>query len=695
MMYINGGSGTHGEVLSDTWQLDLTSGGWRCLHQGIGADAIPREKHSLFVCGEALLLVGGCSPSMFNERVAGKFSSFVAVLPLVPPPPRTPEEAPAGDVMPCWIPVAMGNVSIVAPSKKSFGAAFGGGFVYVFGGMSGAEPATNSTVRFLAADGYVSADARATTAANDLALRSMLQQLRERSLAPYDTFLVPSSCVNAGGGGGEKKEEVDWSATSVTGAVGLHRALLQQRAPQLWAALQECRSEPCVPGCGLLPSHALRSQRASVGEPAASAHTGGNSAMGTGGDVVDALMREMGNTPRKSSAATVTTSGGDASASAATASSSSGVATMYFTNGTARVKGLAQPLTPELLSCLADYLVWGGLRGEYRLLLEEEEESREPHTGAAAPATVSAGGATSKTEGAAAGGGVIAVERARLESIVSALRTVAATYHLPSLQELCEALLAGDRRRVQKARALCTAALRKDVVELLNTCAGATMTVLFVDPHTKQQSAHALHPFLLTSASTFFADLLRPLLSGDRSTFQIGPVAAKLTGAAGATASKRAILVGPVSMPRLAVPNILRFLYSQELRVPRETAFETMLGAHQLGLPLLQAYCEAVVAREEVNYDTCCSFFSLARKYAASLLEEMSLLTAVSGYAEVKHTMAYLGLSEEEKQSIDVVVAELGSDTWVPPPQPTQELKPASTYEARFNAASATAPRRV
>eukprot|EP00796_Vickermania_ingenoplastis_P010190 gene10190-7138_t len=616
LMYIHGGSGADNGVFNDTWCVDLSAAAtqWCCLHPGTTADAYGRERHAMFACGEGLLLVGGCSSNKgFNERVAGKFNSFTAVLPVsgkLEPPPN-----------PYWIPVAMGNVSIVAPNKRSFAAAFSGGFVYVFGGQSGSDPATNAMIRFLAADGYTTTDARGTAEGNDEALRNLLLQLRETQSLPFDAYAMATT-FGAVAGSHDRRA-----------MTGLHRTILQFRAPRFWEQLAACRSEPLRTGMGGAPSR-------------------------TAGDALDALLQGSGGGPQRQPSPAAPPPPGAADAGAL----------VYYTSGNKRVEGLPHAVVADDLEALATYLYSGALPPAYHVVLEDEEEVEDDAAG------------TAPTE-----------EKERMRRSLHTLQDLAVAYDMAPLKQLCDAFSSGQRRMVEKALAGSTAALRADLVELLRCRRGATVTVLFVDPHTKEQMTHSLHPAVLMGASPFFADLLRPLYHGQKTQCQVGPVAAKITcsGPLLASNSKRAVLVGPVSIPKLAVQPILSFLYSQELKAPKEVAYVTMLGAHQLDLPLLQGYCEAIVAREEVNYESCCSFYYLARKYEAFLLEEMSLLTAVAGYSTVRFTVGYKSLSEEDRNHIDDVANELGSSSWVPPPAPTTEMKPPDTYAERWKRSAA------
>ncbi|KPI89432.1 hypothetical protein ABL78_1468 [Leptomonas seymouri] len=725
-MFINGGADSSG-VLTDTWSVELTTGTWRCVHRGGTADAVPREKHALFVCGEALLLVGGCSGgSGLAERITGKFTNFAVVLPLV-----------GGAVeVPCWIPVAMGNLSIVSPSKKSFGAALSGGFVYVFGGVCGSEPAANTMIRFLAADGCISQNDQlmtqvgrcegtsgAAAAAGAQQLRLMMQQLREQQRGtPYDIYAyagthgsvsdvtsvvaqlpapwagAPSEDAKGDSGpmAGNIKPVEDVARRSDIPIVGLHRAIVQQRAPLFLQELERCRSGLCCVGSGANTGPTSRSPQRREGSASASDAPHNNSNADASGDEVDALLRRLGgdnnidavSPPQLNS--TLRAGEDEAGRNRSGGTAAAGGLPVYFTNGTARVPGLTQPLTAEALQCLADYIYWGGLKGMYRVLLEEKDEAE-------------AGGGHSSNGAAESGntGGFSSEFRNPLVQTLQTVKAAAEAYRLAPLHELCTSLLSRSREAMRLARQRCSEQLRTDLAALLSSPASANATMLVVDPHTKATAAHVLHTSVLMASSGLFTELLRPLyrasagFANSKASNQVGPLAAKLSATAAqspttllTSTSKRTVLIGPVPLPLPAVRPILRYLYTQELHVSVELAFVVMLGAHQLGLTELQAMCEAIVAREEVNYMTCCTFYYLSRKYQASLLEEIALLTAVSGFAEVRCTAAYQSLSDAEKQSIDAVAAELGSSSWVPPPQPTHEIKSKAAYAARWESSA-------
>lgn len=781
-MYINGGEGPEGAVYNDTWCVDLSAASnrgaegnrssaaqkikstdrnkekskeegmqWKCLHAGQSVDAISRSRHHLFVAGEALLAVGGCGTNggangpVFSDRLTGKFLNFAAVLPIpffsfVKPssallPSVTGEQgggaggqASSSSFRPLWMPVAMGNSSIVTPSKRSFAAALCGGFVYLFGGQSGSEPATNGMIRFLAADGYTTSDLRGSASGNDEALRNVLLSLRVKE-KPFSG--------GGGGGTGPGMEEDGGVAPSLPydtyamagtyGAVvaghhdrsllvGLHRSIVRARAPKFWEDLIACRSDPLSLPRTAVPTRTPPSMpKDGVDETAPRGKDSG------AGDALDAWMhhsalpsspptQDPSHAPLSSSAAVIRERGEGGKTQGE--SNARGLSTLkvYYTVGTSRVAGLPIAVGMEELRALVYYLYCADLPTWFSPLLEEEEEEMNGEEGIP----------IRSEDGAAKAVGTVSGHldtKERLRVSLHTLVQLATTYELPMLQQLSEAYQSGKRLAVERIRMASAVVLRADLLHLLETGNGATVTVLFADPHTKEQSSHVLHPAILMSASSFFADLLSPLYGGFKTQFQIGPVVAKVTiathqasGREGGRAddhdygnveeasvhatelltstSKRSIIVGPISISKLAVLPILRFMYSQVLQVPKCLAYSTMLGANQLDLPLLRGYCESVVAREEVTYDSCCGFYHLSKKYQTSLLEEMSLLTAVSGYSTVRYTPGFKNLSPEDQQCIDDVVKELGSSSWSPPPAPTNELKTAETYAERWKSSA-------
>ncbi|KAG8348973.1 Galactose oxidase central domain [Trypanosoma vivax] len=627
-MYINGGIGVDGSTLNDTWVLNMRTQQWNSLHDGSTADAFPREKHHLFACGSSLLVVGGCSSG--GGAICGSAinQNFVAVLAF-----DEGESQP-----PCWIPLAIGNVAVVAPYKKSFGAAFSGGFVHVLGGVDSGGPVSNTMVRFLATDGYVWNDYHNGNDAGGSGSRhactecssSKMRSVREGgNTVTFDTYIFPRAW--------EGDATIDATASR---PFGVHRALLQQRAPKLWKDLTGCRT-------GLVSTQSKNmtvlpfgldclTNCSEVGEERDEKVRGID---GSGSEVAITNMAEV---------------------------------TAYYTVGNSRVKGLCITLSSEQLKYLIEYIYCGDV--SFHMLSDgvEDEDDSDDKAILMSDAYVQRAHAPEVLE------------------FIGGLRHAAETYDLNPLLELCDAFLLHSGSRLMEAREHSFKQLYGDLLCLLESGSGATATVLFVDPHTKQQVAYSLHPFILMSSNTLFNDLLRPLMSGEKMMFQVGTVTARLTasGLRAASCSKRGIVIGPVPVPYMAVGPIIRYLYTGKLHIPREAVFSTMLGARRLGIPALQAYCESILAREEVNYDTAAHFYTLAGKYQAPLLQEIALLTAVLGYASVRHTTGMKELSAHEAREIAAVAQELGTDTRMAPPKPINVAKTRVEYKARWNASS-------
>ncbi|CBH12397.1 hypothetical protein, conserved [Trypanosoma brucei gambiense DAL972] len=620
-MFINGGIDGDSVTLADTWALNLKEGRWIRLHDGSTADAHPREKHHLFACGSCLLAVGGCSASDRRSLVSRRCRNFVAALALE-------SENKLGSVS--WFPLAMGNAAAVVPNRKSFGAAFSGGFVHVFGGICGCEPPSNTMVRFLAADGYFATDSTmvpSSSAGNKEGAISMMRSVRESGdFVTYDAYILPRSW--------DGDVEVD---TVANRPFGVHRALVQQRAPKFWEDVLRCRT----------------SVAKSIISPTA--------------DASSQLVNFACNPGLAESGTADNPTVGSCNRAGCDEEPNQAHVTAYYTEGNSRVQGLSVSLTANQLQCLLDYIYWGDMRLSMLTELDDDNVSNRGRED------------LQKTA---------AQEEVRT---VQSLMRAAEVYELPLLHALCNALSSGNIKELREARKRCGEQLQEDLLHLLKTSRGATATVLFVDPHTKQQVSCSLHPFILTASNSFFKDLLRPLLTGEKMAFQMGSVSAKLCAAGryAASKSRRGIVVGPVPMPYLAVQPVLCFLYTRQLQIPRESVFATMLGSRLLDVAPLQAYCETILAREEVNYDTALHFFSLAGRYQAPLLQEIALLTAVMGYGVIRPTMRTVDLSEEEVKEIAAVAEELGTDTWVPPPQTSTVAKTREEYQARWDASLA------
>jgi hypothetical protein len=228
---------------------------------------------------------------------------------------------------------------------------------------------------------------------------------------------------------------------------------------------------------------------------------------------------------------------------------------------------------------------------------------------------------------------------------------------------------------------------------------------LFVDPHTSVQTSRHVHPWIVAGQSELFQKLFRPLFQNKltrdaplASAMQDG-VTARWTSTkrfpAGAQGAKgrRSITVGPVKIPTLSVDPILYFLYVASLgtvtSAQTEAAFPTVLGCLSLGggLRRLRHACEAIVAREDVTYDSACSFMQLAQTHKAPLLLEMSLLTAAVGVSsgQVRKTAGFQQLNEDEKQTVEEVAKQLDTGRFAAPSdERVAEIKDRDYYERKM-----------
>ena len=239
-----------------------------------------------------------------------------------------------------------------------------------------------------------------------------------------------------------------------------------------------------------------------------------------------------------------------------------------------------------------------------------------------------------------------------------------------------EEALVATTQRAQKQLSL-------DLQSILDNEVQTSATVLFHDPHTDKQIAHSVHPFMVMHNCPVLRSLLKPLVDGTKQSNQQGTVLAK-SGASGSKGSRRGLIIGPVRIPLLSVKPVLRYLYTLQFDVSAEAAFPTLLAAHTLQLPLLQAYCESIVSRQQVNFDTCCEFLALSLNYDACLLEELSLLTAAVGFDTVSKTSQFNLQSSAVRSRIEKVAKEL-KGKWVPPPAAQTEQKSAEVYARRFS----------
>eukprot|EP00744_Colponema_vietnamica_P006638 GILI01009626.1.p1 GENE.GILI01009626.1~~GILI01009626.1.p1 ORF type:complete len:775 (+),score=137.14 GILI01009626.1:76-2325(+) len=213
---------------------------------------------------------------------------------------------------------------------------------------------------------------------------------------------------------------------------------------------------------------------------------------------------------------------------------------------------------------------------------------------------------------------------------------------------------------------------------------GATATLIFEDIDTHIESAQAGHPILLCAAAAYFRPLLRPVvLDGQATSLAKGVTAKRVEGVSG----KRGIVVGKIPIPRLGVKYVMKFLYNRSLSVPPEDALMTMIAASALGLADLQAHCESIVAREEVNYDTACTYVTLAHHHNAPLLSELSLLTAALGFFEpslhMQDSIQFTNLPEATRTTISAIAAQL-QGKWTPPPDTATVQASPDTYQKRL-----------
>ncbi|CUI14862.1 Hypothetical protein, putative [Bodo saltans] len=297
----------------------------------------------------------------------------------------------------------------------------------------------------------------------------------------------------------------------------------------------------------------------------------------------------------------------------------------------------------------------------------------------------------------------------------SVLRSAAAEYKLPSLfSDVESAVLSGQQEdsninnKLPPARAPTTAttlSLTNDMLKQLGTPSSCNATILFVDPYTGQELAHPAHTWVLANACGVFAQLLRPLwttidgirmqdvntVDGITAKIAAGKRTTQIGGGGGGGSQRRAVVIGPVKIPLLSVKPILEYLYTcggggatLSASISREAALQVLMGATTLHLTTLQRYCESVVAREEVNFASCCDFVTLAKSYRAQLLEEMSLITAAVGYEEeVKRSAGFANLGPSDQQVIEKIAAEIGG-TWAAAAAGKTEQKSAEEYAARF-----------
>lgn len=296
-------------------------------------------------------------------------------------------------------------------------------------------------------------------------------------------------------------------------------------------------------------------------------------------------------------------------------------------------------------------------------------------------------------------------DAASVGSLAPVLRQLGLAYNLPEmLEDLTSAV--DDKQPSSSATATRpvggSCMLGMSMRQLLSTPKSCNATILFVDPHTGQEMTHPAHTWVLANSCSVFAQLLRPLwttvdglrmqeintLDGITAKVAHGKrVLPIISGGTGATSYRRSVVIGPVRIPLLSVKPILSFLYTFEMNsVTRDIALQVLIGATTLHLTSLQRYCEAIVAREEVNFDSCCHYITLAKSYRAQLLEEMSLVTAAVGYHdEVRRSAGFSNLPAEDQQTIEKIAGEVRG-LWSAPAAAKTEQKSPEVYAARFSA---------
>lgn len=241
----------------------------------------------------------------------------------------------------------------------------------------------------------------------------------------------------------------------------------------------------------------------------------------------------------------------------------------------------------------------------------------------------------------------------------------------------------------EKERRVAIEGLQQELANMLgylcDAGVGASATLVFEDVDTHIETIQAGHPFLLCIASDYFRQLLKPVVFEGKGAHQAhrGVTARKMEGATG----KRSIVVGKIPIPKRGVKYVMRYLYNRSLSVPPEDALMTMIAANTLHLPDLQAHCESIVAREEVNYESACAYCTLAHHHNAPLLAELSMLTAALGFFEpelfMQDSIPFTNLPEATKTSIKAIAAQL-QGKWAPPAESITVQAAPDAYQRRM-----------
>lgn len=195
VMYVHGGESLDGP-LADLWGFNVQTKVWSVISEGIAQ--VPRQRHQLVAVGSSLLALGG------SEASAN--APFMTVW-----------DAQQTESTQHWMPLKLYG-SVLDSTQRNLGVAMHRGFVYVFGGSTQREPATNDVVRFLACDRIDTSKLGGPSIASS------------RMKALFDNKANADVILEIGG----KR-------------LGVHRSVLAMRAPQLWSAVQACAASADTP----------------------------------------------------------------------------------------------------------------------------------------------------------------------------------------------------------------------------------------------------------------------------------------------------------------------------------------------------------------------------------------------------------------------------------------------------------------
>ena len=696
VMYVNGGEAAAGQLLADTWALDVGARAWRLVHSA--PHCPPRSRHALFGCGEALLavagLAGGSGLSAFaassSSSALGGGAAATAPLAVLAVTESCPDTGAVRTIplseMGGWIPVSLGaaNANTIPSTNKSFGATTHNGFFFTFGGVASGSQPTADVTRCLAMDGVPPTESGDGSFA---ALQAQMRTLREdKALA--DLFLEGV----ADGAEAHAQHIADASSAAAAAAassstvepprVGLHKLILQHRAPLFYADVLACKSR----GVYVTSRGAVTSP---LGAAPAAASADGNAF------------------------AAATTA-----AAAAASSALNSVPSYAIAGGPRGAKGLSVAFTPNALKRFLDYLYCAEVPHKASDVTESEE-------GGVSGATDDLSILIAAAEAYSLANFASYLYFLRANSGSGSVGAAAAPTASASVSEAQNTSPARSHKAFKTARAEHLRTLRSELPSLFSTLLatgkGATASIVFEDKDTHLETTIAAHPLLLANSCEYFRQLLRPLLlarppsssssaslggGGDASSsnnnatvkqsHSCGGVTAKRTPNAAPT-SKRSIVVAKVPIPRLGTRHVMRYLYTRDpSAVPPEDALMTMIAASGLGLFGLQTHCEAIVAREEVTFDTACAYITLAAAHKAPLLSELSILTAALGLLEpglcMEASIPFTNLPPPTQAVVRSIAAQL-QGKWAPPPQQQQldgvaQQQDAAVYQGRMSSAT-------